>query len=191
VRTTLGARERGYVALLAFAGTLAAHSIAYWLVAPNPHHHASLLLSTGHGYWRVVTPIAMGLAVAGIAGALISRSGGAARFGDVAGRAVAVQLVAFIVMETIERATVGESLAVLEEPVVLVGLAVQTFIALAIAVLLLVLTRALETATGSRVLPLPPAIRSQPATPHTEPPTPLELRYGGALLRAPPVTSIT
>ena len=186
----VGVRERVYLALLAFAGTLGAHSIAYWLVAPDPHHHASLLLSTGHGYWGVVTPLAMGLAVAGIAGALISRSRAAARFGDVAGRATLLQLAAFLAMETIERASVGESLAVIEEPVVLVGLAVQTLIALAIAGLLLVLTRALGTAAGSSVLPLPAVIRSQPATTRTEPPTPLELRYGGALLRAPPVTSI-
>ena len=191
MRTSIGVRERIYLALLAFAGTLAAHSIAYWLFAPDPHHHASLLLSTGHGYWGVVTPLAMGLAVAGIAGALISRSGHAARFGGVAGRTVALQLVAFLVMETIERATVGESLAVIEEPVVLVGLAVQTVIALAIAGLLLVLTHALKHPTGSSVLPLPAIRRSQPLTTSTEPPTPLELRYGGALLRAPPETSNT
>jgi len=187
----VGVRERVYLALLAFAGTLAAHSIAYWLVAPDPHHHASLLLSTGHGYWGVVTPVAMGLAVAGIAGALISSSGAAARFGDVAGRAIVLQLVAFLVMETIERASVGESLAVFQEPVVLVGLAVQTLIALVIAGLLLVLTRALKHPTCSSILVAPTTGRSDPLTARSESPDGLEFRYGGALLRAPPVTSIT
>lgn len=191
MRTSVGGRERIYLALLGFAGTLAAHSIAYWLVAPDPHHHASLLLSTGHGYWGVVTPLAMGLAVAGIAGALISRSGAPARFSFVAARAVALQLVAFLAMETIERATVGGSLAVIQEPVVLVGLVVQMLIALAIAGLLIVLTRSLDSPMGSGVLTLPEVGRSRPVTTHVEAPTPLELRFGGALLRAPPATSHT
>ncbi len=185
----VGVRERAYLALIAFAGTLAAHSMAYWLVAPDPHHHASLLLSTGHGYWGIVTPVAMGLAVAGIAGALISRSEAPSRFGSVAGRAVALQLVAFLSMETIERAAVGGSLAVIKEPVVLVGLMVQMLIALAIAGLLLVLTRLLDSPTSSSVLPLPAVRRSQPLATRAGSPTLLELRYGGALLRAPPAAS--
>lgn len=187
----VGVRERIYLALLAFSGTLAAHSIAYWLVAPDPHHHASLLLSTGHGYWGVVTPLAMGLAVAGIAGALMSRTGTEARFSIVAGRSVVLQLVAFLAMETIERATVGGSLIVIKEPVVVVGLGVQMLIALAIAGLLLVLGRALDPPTGSSFLPLPAAGRSKAATAPKEAPRPLELRFGGALLRAPPVMSRT
>jgi len=190
MRTSVGGRERIYLALVGFAGTLAAHSIAYWVVAPDPHQHASLLLSTGHGYWGVVTPLAMGLAVAGIAGVVISRSGPEARFGAVAARAAALQLVAFLVMETIERATVGGSLAVIREPVVLVGLAVQMLIALAIAGLLLVLTRSLDSPTSSSVLPLPDVGRSQRVTTNTDTPSSIELRYGGALLRAPPATSL-
>jgi hypothetical protein len=191
MRSTIGARERIYVALLAFAGTLAAHSIAYWLIAADPHHHASLLLSTGHGYWGVVTPLAIGLSVAGIAGALISSSRTVVRFGNVAARAVVLQVLAFLLMETIERATVGGPLVVVREPVVLVGLVVQMLIALAIAGLLLVLTRALDSATGSSILVTPTASRSTPFTARTESPDLLELRYGGALLRAPPATSIT
>lgn len=191
MRTTIGARERIYVALLAFAGTLAAHSIAYWLVASDPHHHASLLLSTGHGYWGVVTPLAIGLSVAGIAGFLISSSGTVARFGDVAVRAVALQLTAFLLMETIERATVGGSLVVIKEPVVLVGLVVQMLIALAIAGLLLVLSRVLDSASGSSILVAPTTDRSIPLRGLSKSPHPFEFRYGGALLRAPPATSIT
>jgi len=191
MRPSIGARGRVYLALLAFAGTLAAHSIAYWLVAPDPHHHATLLLSTGHGYWGIVTPLAMGLAVAGIAGALISMSGTTAPFGVVAARAVASQVVAFLIMETIERASVGGSVLVVKEPVVLAGLALQVVIALAIAGLLLVLTRALDSPTGSSFLVVPVRGGSQPPAARTESPVPLELRYGGALLRAPPVTSST
>jgi hypothetical protein len=191
MRTSIRARERIYAALLAFAGTLAAHSIAYWLVAPDPHHHASLLLSTGHGYWGVVTPLAMGLSVAGIAGFLISSSGTVARFGDVAVRAVALQLLAFLLMETIERSTVGGSLVVIKELVVLVGLVVQMLIALAIAALLLVLTRVLDSASGSSVLVAPSTDRSTLLTAPSKSPHLLEFRYGGALLRAPPATSIT
>ena len=191
MRTSVGGRRRIHLALVGFVGTLAAHSIAYWLVAPDPHQHANLLLSTGHGYWGIVTPLAMGLAVAGIAGALISKSGVSARFGIVAGRAVALQLVAFIAMETIERATVGESLVVIKEPVVLVGLAVQMLVALAIAGLLVVLTRALDSPTGSSILVAPARGGPQRLTARAETAASLELRYGGALLRAPPLTSLT
>jgi len=191
MRTSIGARERVYVALLAFAGTLAAHSVAYWLVASDPHHHASLLLSTGHGYWGVVTPLAIGLSVAGIAGSLLSSSGTVARFGDVAVRAVALQLLAFLLMETIERATVGGSLVVIKEPVVLVGLVVQMLIALAIAGLLLVLSRVLDSASGSSILVAPTTDRSTLLTALSKSPHLLEFRYGGALLRAPPATSTT
>ena len=191
MRTSIGARERVYVALLAFAGTLAAHSIAYWMVASDPHHHASLLLSTGHGYWGVVTPLAIGLSVAGIAGSLISRSGPLARFGDVALRAIALQLLAFLIMETVERATVGGSLVVIKEPVVLVGLVVQMVIALAIAALLLVLTRVLDSASGSSILAAPTVGRPTHLGTLSKSPDLPEFRYGGALLRAPPATSIT
>jgi hypothetical protein len=191
MRTVVGARERIHLALLAFAGTLAAHSIAYWLVAPDPHHHSSLLLNTGHGYWSVVTPLAMGLTVAGVAGALISGAGAGSRFGAVAGRSVVLQIAAFLAMETIERATVGGSLAVVKEPVVLVGLALQMLIALAIAGLLLVLTRALDTPTGSSILPLPAVSCSRPPSAPTDSPTLPQVLYGGALLRAPPVASNT
>jgi len=106
-------------------------------------------------------------------------------------RAVVLQLLAFLLMETIERATVDGSLVVIKEPVVLVGLVVQTLIALAIAGLLLVLTRALDSATGSSILVTPTAGRATPLTSRTESPDLLEFRYGGALLRAPPATSIT
>ncbi|MGH2750928.1 MAG: hypothetical protein ACRDK3_08670 [Actinomycetota bacterium] len=189
MRARVGARERIYLALLACAGTLAAHSIAYWVVASDAHHHASLLLDTGHGYWGVVTPVAMGLAVAGIAGALLSGSGRTARFMAVARRAVTLQAGAFLAMETVERASVGGPLLVVREPVVLVGLAVQVAIAFAIALLLVVLTRCLGTPAGSSALVAPPPVGAASLIARTPSRTSSELRYGGALLRAPPATS--
>jgi hypothetical protein len=185
----VGVRPRIYLALVAFAGTLAAHSIAYRIAAPEPHHHASLLLETGHGYWSFVTPLAVGLAVAGIAGALLGRARYRQRFGGIAGRAVILQVAAFLIMETVERASVGGSISVLQEPVVLIGIAVQVLVALALAGLLLVLTRVLDNASGSSV-PLP-----RPEVPKSFVEKGNELshlqgfEYGGALLRAPPVTA--
>jgi hypothetical protein len=184
----VGVRSRIYLALVAFAGTLAAHSIAYRFAAPEPHHHATLLLETGHGYWSFVTPLAVGLAVAGIAGALLSGTRSEQRFGGIAVRAVTVQVVAFLVMETIERASVGGSLSVLQEPVVLIGLAVQVLVALALAGLLVVLTRALDTSTcSSSVLSHPPRFKSLFEV-DDEREARQSFRYGGALLRAPPAT---
>lgn len=187
----VGVRERLYLALVAFAGTLVAHSIAYWLAAPEPEHHAGLLLDTGHGYWGVVTPLAMGLAVAGIAGALMSGKGAAQRFGGMAARAVALQVVAFLAMETIERASVGGSLAVLQEPVVLIGLAVQMLVALALAGLLVVLNRALESPAGSSVLRIPALVSAFSLENANDSLCPRAFQYGGALLRAPPAASNT
>lgn len=182
-------RERIYLALLAFAGTLAAHSIAYWLVAPDAHHHATLLLDTGHGYWGLVTPFAMGLAAAGIAGALVSGTGSTVRFMAIARRAVTLQAGAFLAMETIERASVGGPLLVVQEPVVLVGLAVQVVIAIALTLLLVVLTRCLGNPAGSSDLLAAPPVHAGSLIARTASRNPSELRYGGALLRAPPVTS--
>jgi hypothetical protein len=185
----VGVRPRVYLALVAFAGTLAAHSIAYRVAAPEPHHHASLLLETGHGYWSVVTPFAVALAVAGIAGALVASNGSTQRFGGIAARAVVFQVVAFLVMETIERASVGGSLAVLEEPVVLIGLAIQLLAALALAGLLVVLTRALDSSTRSSAAPLHPPVPRSSFESDSDFAAPQGFQYGGALLRAPPVTS--
>jgi hypothetical protein len=183
----VGVRSRIYLALVAFAGTLAAHSIAYRIAAPEPHHHASLLLETGHGYWSFVTPLAVGLAVAGIAGALLGGDRSQQRFGGIAARAVILQVVAFLVMETVERASIGGPLSVLQEPVVLIGLAVQVLVALALAGLLLVLTRVLDASTHSNaLLPRPRVLKSFVETVR-ESSRLKGFEYGGALLRAPPV----
>jgi hypothetical protein len=181
----VGVRSRIYLALVAFAGTLAAHSIAYRFAAPEPHHHATLLLETGHGYWSFVTPLAVGLAVAGIAGALLNGTRSEQRFGGIAIRAVIVQVVAFLIMETVERASVGGSLSVLQEPVVLIGIVVQVLVALALAGLLVVLTRVLGVARRSNAVPRP---RVSHAFLRTDQQTSTAgFEYGGALLRAPPV----
>jgi hypothetical protein len=185
----VGLRSRIYLALVAFAGTLAAHSIAYRFAAPEPHHHATLLLETGHGYWSFVTPLAVGLMVAGIAGALLGGARSQQRFGGIAGRAVILQVVAFLIMETVERASVGGSLSVLQEPVVLIGLVVQVLVALALAGLLVVLTRALDTSTGSSVPLHRPSVPKSFVETVNERSLLRGFEYGGALLRAPPVTA--
>lgn len=188
MRTRVGLRGRIYLALLGGAGTLVAHSLAFRLVARDAHHHSSMLLDTGHGYWGVATPLAIGLALAGLAGTLASSSRSQARFMSTARRVAGLQCVAFLTMETLERVSVGESLLVVTEPVVLVGLALQVAIALAATGLLVVLTRTLVTPSAATVLlPRPPTpaltlshrcrLRAAPG-----------LVYGGALLRAPPAT---
>ncbi len=113
------------------------------------------------------------------------------RVASITRRAITLQCLAFLFMETLERASVGKSLLVVTEPVVVVGLALQVVVALVATMLLVVLTRALHS---SKVAAAPLSRPSTPAEPLPQDRRMVAARglvYGGALLRAPPETSPT
>jgi len=140
---------------LAVAGWLAAHWLAYVLIAPDADHRARLLSQTGHGYLGVAPVIvacAVTLLLAGLALAIHEGLRGGARARVPVWPIALVPPLGFAVQEHLERLIelnafpVGATL----EPTFLVGLALQLPFALA-AVVLARAVLALGHALGHRL----------------------------------------
>lgn len=119
--------------LLAAAGTTAGHWLAY-VAASAPHDHGALLHETGHGSEGLVglalRALVAALFVAAAQSVVISRTDGTKRFSLLV-RLAGWQLAAFTALEASERiGAPGAGLSELAgEPVFLVGLLIQVFVA--------------------------------------------------------------
>jgi hypothetical protein len=170
---------------LAAIGWIAAHSLAYRLVAPHGAQREQLLSETGHGYLGVaplLVACAVTMLLAGLALAIADGARDRAR-GRVAAWPVAlVPPVGFAVQEHLERAIeLGAlPLGVALEPVFLVGLALQLPVAAA-ALLLAHTVLAFGHALGRRV-PVARALR-----PPARRLAPLLLALPEPVLKRPPV----
>ena len=117
------------------AGSLAAHSLAYRIVEPDPQQRADVLAATGHAY-LAYTPIALAgclaLLLAGLAGHAVHAFRGASSARP-AWPVALVPLIAFTLQEHLERLVAWGHLplAAALEPTFLVGLALQIPFALA------------------------------------------------------------
>jgi hypothetical protein len=126
----------GAVFGVAFGGLLSGHALAYTALTPDPTARAAMLASTGHGYLHGADGVAIVAALAGLAVAFLGRlTGGrddrpSAR--SFAGRLVAFQVIAFVVLEVAERLGAGAPLGDLARALP-VGIAVQIALALASA----------------------------------------------------------
>lgn len=124
---------------LALAGCVAAHALAYRLVAPDAHERAHLLAASGHGYLGHVR-YGIAVVVALVLAAFLRQAALAARGHEPSGPTRFVALVpplAFVVQEHLERALhdAGFPLDAWTQPTFLVGLALQVpFALLALAV---------------------------------------------------------
>ncbi len=139
---------------LAFSGVVLAHLLAYLVIAPDAHHRAELLTSTGHGSWALAIAIALGslvMAFGGVALRIARRDVGLPP--RVLGsflRLGVLQLTGFAVLELAERAFVhGAPLEVVTEPVFGLGLALQVVVAFVAAVLLVTFARVIERIVSS------------------------------------------
>jgi hypothetical protein len=154
MRPGLAAPSRLTIGLLAFAGVLSAHWLAYFLSAPALHEREHLLASTGHGDWSLVGAIGLGALTAALAGiALGCLRTGSSRLGTtgVAGRLALIQTTGFLVLETTERAAAaGGSLDALTEPVVGLGVVVQVVVAIVGAYLIRFFAAAVERLISPR-----------------------------------------
>jgi hypothetical protein len=135
---------RVWFGLLALAGIVAGHQASFFVATSDSSHRHALWASTGHGSWASVHAIVLALAVAvviGFVGALV-RSKGASRppsgrYRWALGRLAVVQVTGFALVEVVERANAGASVAeVLADRILLIGLAVQVVVA-ALACLIL------------------------------------------------------
>jgi hypothetical protein len=111
-------------------GELAGHSLAYRIVAPDPHERAALLARTGHHYLGAIHPvIALCLAFAGaaVAARVAAGFGGRAPRRIPSWRFAALPSVAFVLQEYAERLAHSGHLrwTTLAEPPVLVGIVLQ------------------------------------------------------------------
>jgi hypothetical protein len=177
-------------------GWLAAHSLAYVLVAPDAHHRTRLLAETGHGYLGaapVVLAFALTVLVSGFGLAVFDSVRGAA------GRPLALWPLAlaaplgFAVQEHLERLITLQAFptdAALE-PSFLAGIALQlpfAIAALLIARAVLELGYALGGALVTVGAPRPVGLRSAPRRlrPHAPTLAPVPVLATGHAGRAPP-----
>jgi hypothetical protein len=115
-------RLRSTTVAVALCGTLVGHAIAYSLP-----HEDSLLNTAAHGYLHLAYAAMIPLALVA-AFVLIKRDG---RNRPRLRELVACQVVFFLLQETVERGSLGGSpMSLLSEPVLWLGLAAQTAIAL-------------------------------------------------------------
>jgi len=180
---------------LASGGVALTHVLTYFLAAPDPHGRRHLLLATGHRYWPLITGIALGALVAGLAqfslrcfrGAGSRHATGLRFYGSIAARLAALQAVGFAALETVERELAGGSVGgLLTEPVLPIGLLVQTAVAALGALILLGFARAV----GAAARLLRPQRRARPVSSRAIPEPSFWPRLaparGGPTLRAPP-----
>ncbi|HYI46268.1 MAG TPA: hypothetical protein VE174_12495 [Actinomycetota bacterium] len=125
-------RPRIILGALACAGIASAHTVAYWLVAPDPHAHSELLSATGHSYWPYFVAVAFGCLVASLGASMIDagrRNGTVRAVGFTFLYLSILQLVGFAGLEAIERLLSGNLSDLLVSPAVLIGLALQLVVA--------------------------------------------------------------
>ena len=147
---------------LTAGGCLAAHALAYRLVAPHAHERDNLLALTGHGYLGYA-PLMLGVLVAVLVVALGVVVGGVAH-GSVCPRLspssfLALPLLGFVVQEHAERFVHDGTLsaATMLEPAFLVGVLLQVPFALVVFLVARALLAAAEVV--GKALAAPPCLR--------------------------------
>jgi uncharacterized membrane protein YraQ (UPF0718 family) len=154
-------RKRLLLGGLASAGVILAHALAFFFAAPEGHERAELLAATGHERWTLVVAVAMGLFVAGVAGAVLDvrrdspsgyPSSGRSWFRVVPGLA-GLQVAGFICLEVLERILSGHALDhLVTEPAVALGVVLQLVVAVLGGLLLHVLFKAIAFVLRTRAL---------------------------------------
>jgi hypothetical protein len=139
---------------VAVAGAVVGHMAAYVLAVPEPTVRVALLGATGHAYWTAAIAAALVLGLASLAatlgrrfraGLLASRPQPGEPLGRVAAQLAGFQVAIYLVQETLERLEAGIApQALLDRRLLVTGVAVQTAIALVLAVLLTLTGRAAE-----------------------------------------------
>jgi hypothetical protein len=139
---------------VAVAGAVVGHMAAYVLAVPSPTVRVALLGATGHAYWTAAIAAASVLGLASLAatlgrrfraGLLAGHPQPTERLGHVAAQLAGFQLAIYLVQETLERLEAGVApSALLDGRLLVVGVVVQSAIALVLAVLLTAAGRVAE-----------------------------------------------
>jgi len=149
---------------VAVAGAVVGHMVAYVLAVPSPTVRVALLGATGHAYWTAAIAAAVVLGLASLAttlrrrfraGLLSGRPQPGEHLGRLAGQLAGFQLAIYLVQETLERLEAGiPAQALLDGRLLVIGVVVQSAIALVLAVVLAAAGRVAEAA--GRALRPPP-----------------------------------
>ncbi|HVF52020.1 MAG TPA: hypothetical protein VNC78_00255 [Actinomycetota bacterium] len=152
---------RALLALIAFAGMVAGHSLAYLSAAANPGERAELLAATGHGYWPWVAVLAAAAgagASAAILGMRYARARRAATvrlgFAAIGARLALLQCVSFVTLEAVERALSGHGSLGWTDAVLWAGIALQLVVAVAGSALVILLSRIADRLAHRAASPL-------------------------------------
>ena len=139
---------------VAVAGAVVGHMVAYVLAVPEPTIRVALLGATGHAYWTAAIAAALVLGVASLAatlgrrfraGLLASRPQPGEPLGRVAAQLAGFQVAIYLVQETLERLEAGIApQALLDRRLLVIGVVVQSAIALLLAALVTLAGRAAE-----------------------------------------------
>jgi hypothetical protein len=186
-------RTRLWLGALAFAGVAFAHGLTYFLVSPDAGERERLLVSTGHGYWPFVMPLALGALVSALAGFVAGRRAARAPperlYRRTAFRLAVIQSLGFVLLEAGERIVAHASAeSLVSDPFLLIGITVQICLGLASALLLVVVARVLQR-FSDRPRPIRPAKVTQPRGARRVAAPRLGVASGGATLRGPPLAA--
>ena len=190
-------RTRVWLGGLAAGGVVAAHVLAFLIVAPDPVRRAQLLEESGHGAWPLVVSLATGALVAGLAGFTVGRGrrpGPSPRslFAGAVVRLTVLQVVGFVGLEALERVALhdaAELLGLLGEPVVLIGVVLAAATAVVAAALLVLFAGLIDRLVLLRqALPRPPRVLAVYGL--ADDPRPrMRIVLGSVTLRGPPLTA--
>jgi hypothetical protein len=161
-------RPLGSIAVLAWAGVVAGHWIAYVVAVPGADARTATLAETGHGYWLAAVAAAFVLGVASVAGTVARHVGrgirreppvsATARYRQLAVSLALLQTAMFVVQEILERVEAGAPLSgLLHGGFVLIGVGAQVVVAALLALALTSIGKVAEVA--GRVLAAAPAER--------------------------------
>jgi hypothetical protein len=188
-------RTRIWLGGLAAGGVVAAHLLAFLIVAPDRAQRAELLESSGHGAWPLVASIAMGALVAGLAGFAVGRARDpdgppGSLYRGIVLRLSALQVAGFLLLEAVERLARNHAdgfLSLLGEPVVLIGVAMAAVTAALGAVLLVLVAGLIDRLLVLlRVLPRAPRVLVAAGLADLPAPRP-RIALGSVSLRGPPL----
>ena len=127
-------------------GLVGGHATGYAISVPDVHHRTALLEATGHAYLPSASRLAVMLGVAALvagvtSGYLHGHRAGRMPFWRSAAALGALQCTGFIALEVAERILAGAPLATLSLSLVLIGLATQAVVGIALALLIVGLRR--------------------------------------------------
>jgi hypothetical protein len=145
----MGSRRRRSAFGVAAGGVLAGHWLTYVLVDPDAHQRTTELASTGHAYLGLANDLSLVAAFVALSaiflGGLTHRESTMPPLRALTARLATFQMVAFAVMELLERLSAGAPVAgVLHHGILPVGLLIQVGIATLAAIVIRWLLRAAD-----------------------------------------------